>query len=375
LDSYEHDPVGHFLVDRLRLNPIGFFLVGLALVAVLQGTVALVYHLNPALEANVLTNFLGSWHAIVRWYVIFPLGIAFVPWLVRQTGQVPQGLYVDGVLRRDEGELSHLGTSLKSMASHWLWPVVAILIVAGSLIYFNITGTITQSDDTVKWGVEDKWLYYRAVEGPLMGIGGYFLLIGTARVILTIWGLYSLLNPRQEGGQRILPANVYPWHPDKCSGFVRIKRYAEHLSLFLALLGSWFFLVMLSILEQRSLSTSFGVYPGLWIAMVGYGILAPLLFFLTLGSARGALLEAKNKHLHTISTELAKGYGDIYRIDAMSNDDLAATSERVRLLDDLHKLTSRFPTWPFNTASLRNFFVTWFVPLASMASINIWLVN
>lgn len=104
--------------------------------------------------------------------------------------------------------------------------------------------------------------------------------------------------------------------------------------------------------------------------MIGlYIVLAPLLFFRTLGSAHKAMRASKERYLDTISKKFQATYSQMNTF--LNSDAFTSQPERLKTyldqlqqLDTLHKRTDAFPIWPFDTGSLFRFLRAFSVSLA-----------
>jgi hypothetical protein len=100
-----------------------------------------------------------------------------------------------------------------------------------------------------------------------------------------------------------------------------------------------------------------------WMAIATYVILAPLVFFLPLGTAHVSMRRAKDRHLLL----LAERFDAEYRQAADQIDEagtLKSNVEKMEQLRKLYKITEEFPVWPFDVTNLRRFLTVITAPLA-----------
>ncbi len=363
--AYKNDPVGEFLIERLRLKPVGFFVLGILVVASLEGLGLLLYTLIPTLSASALRQHLFQWPTILLFWVMGPLLLAFYPWMIRSAGRLFADLYLDGVVTKEKNRLPKLLKTVRDFMKDQLlnkqWIYTALGITAAAQVYWVTTGTIGDDWAKIPYIGSDILLYNMLKILPL-ALGLYMLLMGVARIIVTIRGLFKLFGNKTNEKNDIESIHIQPWHPDKCGGLGKLNKHAIRISYFIAFLGFWLALnVYISVLRfdvQQSLATD----TGLWIGVVGYIILAPVIFFLTLASARGAMLRSKTEHLHRISGQLDTAYEEARQFDKNSSINLSKSVKNVKLLNDLYMLTSKFPVWPFDLATVRRFATAWVAP-------------
>ena len=370
IEASRSDPIGTILLAKLRLNPIGIFLLVILGVASIQGLALLLYYFIPGLKVATLVRFLYlEWPIFALSWVVIPFILAFYPWVVRTTGHLYAGLYMDGVLARDEKELCALVDSVKDRICNKRWTYAAISLTLASLAVMVSTGLFGRQDWAETPGIAfDVSLYY-VILLPGVSLAGYIIFIIIARELATVHSLFRLFNENTGGQQAADTVNVRPWHPDRCGGLGRLNRYATRFSYFIAsvAVGLLFFTYFSISKFEYNILDSVKNDPGLWVAIVAYVILAPALFFLTLGSASRAMRREKVKRLGVISEQLDTEYEITQQLYAGHSIELNSSAQKVRLLHELYVLTDRFPVWPFDAASIRRFTTAWIAPFVPVA--------
>jgi len=368
-ETHKNEPLGAILLGKLKLNPIGLFLLVVFGVAFIQGSGLLVYTLISGLDESALIRFLYlQWHILLLYWVVVPSILAFYPWVGRTVGRLFAGLYIDGALTRDEKGLFVLVASVRDHICDKRWTYAAVSLTIVSLAILVYTGLIGQ-DWAGTPGIKFDIRLYYIIQLPGVGVAGYILYIIVAREIATVRSLFRLFNESSSGHKVVKSVHVRPWHPDRCGGLGRLNKYAIRFSYFIALVAlglslfTYFSLLKCDYNIYKSLSTD----PGLWAAIVAYVVLAPSLFFLTLGSAHRAMHGEKVESLRGISEQLDIEYEKTHRVYKKSSSILAASAEKVRLLHELYELTDKFPVWPFDTATIRRFATAWIAPFLIVA--------
>jgi len=368
-ETYRNEPLGSFLIGKLKLNPIGMFVLVVFGVALIQGLGLLLYSIIPWLDVSLLIRFLYfEWPIFALSWIVIPLILAFYPWVVRTIGRLFAGLYMDGVMARDDKELCDLVDLARNRISNKQWTYAAIILTLASLAILVLTGFVRGDWDKTPGIDFDIWLYY-IVQLPGVSIAGYIVYIIVAREIATVHSLFQLFNDSAGGYKTVKTVNVRPWHPDRCGGLGRLNKYAIRFSYFIALIALGLLLFTYFSLSkfEYDISKSLINDPGLWAAIIAYVILAPSLFFLTLGSANRAMHREKVNHLHEISAQLDVEYEKTHQVYSERSSILADSLEKVRLLHELYELTDRFPVWPFDAPSIRRFVTAWIAPFITIA--------
>jgi len=148
--------------------------------------------------------------------------------------------------------------------------------------------------------------------------------------------------------------NVNPMHPDRAGGLLPLGQYALRSTYVIALGG------MVAALAEYSLYTRglLFTFHYFHIVILLYVIVAPLSFFAPLGTARNAMLNAKNQLLLKISKQFNADFSEAYQELEGSAEELKATIDKVEQLQRIQVLTISFPVWPFDIATLRRFSLT-----------------
>lgn len=185
---------------------------------------------------------------------------------------------------------------------------------------------------------------------------GYWCLNLAFRAAVCYWGLYELFNRKNNWNFQI---RVSPLHPDRCCGLGRIGDVAMLFNVIMFIIGIYVSLTVLDKMFVQGSSPFADITIPLYLT--GYILLAPLLFFLPLGSARRTLKQAKNDFLNPLSEKCEK----LAKLSSVDNDkDSSAAVGAFFEMDKLRAQIEReIPVWPFNFRSFVNFSGAIVVPL------------
>lgn len=197
-------------------------------------------------------------------------------------------------------------------------------------------------------------------------MGNYIAYVIVAREFATVRSLFQLFRRTHED-QAATAIHVRPWYPDRCGGLGRLNKYAISFSYFLAAVAFGLLLFTYESVSIYGVQGSLATDPGLWLGVAAYFILAPSLFFLTLGSEHRAMLSEKAEDLHGIAEELDTEYRNIREVHKENSAVLGETIQRIKQLHELYELTAKFPVWPFDIATLRKFVTALLAPLITVA--------
>ncbi len=366
------DVVGRFLTQTLRLSPIGGFLMALSVVVVAH-LAAIAYYW--AVMRERLDDFLrwqfGEWYVFVAFWVAYPLVGSFYAWSMRASTTIYAKLKSDGILPASS---SNEIAGIKQMnASNW-WPI-GVLVVAITLEVSVLADGFQNTFPRTPYIGSDYWVFY--VIGAIPNLLGLYI-IGTmaGRYVTTIGGLRRIFGLLGSGPTSFLN----PWHPDKVGGLGALSTYSVTMTWFVAAVGLLMMLlafqsfVLISGIESISagvwitLAKSLFLNPSLWIFLLLYVVMAPLLFFLTLGAAHGAMRRAKEEHLRLISRRLNESYSAVHhKLQRRDGSSLGVSVKPVKDLQDLYRMAEAFPVWPFDFITIRRFALAYVFPLFTIS--------
>ncbi|MGB5455863.1 MAG: hypothetical protein WBO16_02545 [Gammaproteobacteria bacterium] len=185
---------------------------------------------------------------------------------------------------------------------------------------------------------------------------GYWCINLALRAAVCYWGLYELFNHKKNWNFHI---RVSPLHPDNCCGLGRIGDVAMLFNVIIFIIGIYVSLTVLDKMFVQDSSPFADITIPLYLT--GFVLLAPLLFFLPLGSARRTMKRAKNDFLWPLSEKCEK----LAKLSSVDNDkDSSAAVGAFFEMDKLRTQIEReIPVWPFNFRSFINFSGAIVVPL------------
>lgn len=364
-NTYQSDPFARFLLDVVHLTPKGFALIALAWAAALHivAPVAIMAAMpgtygEDGWEKYLL--YLAQTGLVALNLFICPVLVGFYLWVSRAPRGLFSQLFDSRVFKVDANQKLAMSKQLGTLYSQ-RWAGKAALLAVALFVMWYVSwfhfgaprfGDVPIQSEAAKsllGGFEGRVDVGQLAVSPGILVLIYFFIMLVLRAGQTIWGLYLTF--------RTVAVVVEPLHPDKCGGLRPVNRYAVTCSYLIAAGGFGLGLGAFSAAFRGGLSTEYWLY-----AMIGiYIILAPLVFFLTLGSAHEAMKASRDRYLDTISRRFQAIYAQVN--DALKEDGLKSQSEslkshadQLQQLDALYTRTGAFPVWPLDTASLRRFF-------------------
>ena len=344
-----HDPLGDLVRDRLQWSPLTWGLLVLAANAVIQlGSAAIFGALSSPSEPPGLFQDIGAVYVIL---VMQPVLNGYYIWTILGARSLMRDLSGSSIFldrAQLDRALDRFGHRLRSK-----WALAGAL-GCGLFVTLLLLGIFRGW-----YGLDGAgWLKHAdalpLIQVPIWFLTAYTLFYGVYNVAITIVSLRGLFRNQTLA--------LSPWHPDGCGGLRSISQYSGGLSLAIAVVG----VGLSTITVQLVLWNKFQVSYEVWLALAAYVILAPLMFFLPLGTAHAAMGNARDRALLHLSEQFDQEYARIGSAlnegDAVpptgarpSEDLLDQGVKKLENLRKLYRMTEDFPQWPFDVRNLRRF--------------------
>lgn len=343
--AYEADPLGRFILGRLKLPAVA--VAGACLMAyVLSGGLAVVFlTITRSADPETLRDLVDSngWYGILFGIMMFPVVGGFYAWVSVESGRLLSQLYRGGAL----ADPPDVGLAVQLHRSS-VWPRLAF---AAIVVFLGLWWGSGELADSPRYA-NKVWNLFTL---PAALVAWYLICMIAARQITTMRVLWHLFGQ----GHLLLR----PLQPDKAGGLSPVSRYTMALGYFIAGAGTGLALLAIQAIMQHSFDRNYALHAAIGL----YVVLSPSVFFGTLGAAHNAMAETKDRLLSKISQYFDREFD---RAVAELDSDVSALRlqlTRMEELDKLYRLTERFPVWPFDTGTVRRFFALVSAPLAAVA--------
>ena len=371
----------HWLT-RKGISPLQFGLSFLILVAIpltlwsLYADQNMSTHVHGVLYVTYLQNV--SWSLSLL--VIFPLFLGLSLHFYNTYPGVLQYLYNTTATDPDNAFFHNLCKKIDRSVNHKIIPFASILIAAifTTYIYINYLSIC----DVTSWMTNGPYLkdFSTCGHGLIKGFSNRGVAAFVIQVILSTWvlifairsllfirGLFDLFNSRQTN------VRLDPFHPDSVSGLARLSQLATLQAMMLFLLGIYVSLKVIDRIYFQQISIFTGI--GNSVAIGSYVVIAPAVFFLTLGSAYNKMREAKEG----VISILCDNIKDIMK-QIKSESDTGENKKNLEYLKSLQEqksaLNKSVMVWPFDVKSIQGFFSAVLTPLiAPLITGAVELVN
>lgn len=182
-----------------------------------------------------------------------------------------------------------------------------------------------------------------------IGVLFFVISIVILRIPVIIWLLWSLRN--------FFSIKVRPLHPDGVGGLHPVAKIAFQGQIFLTLLG----INIATNYVQFSMHGANQPWYIIIVSVIAYVLVTPIIFIGPLLPFRIYMKNEKYKLLDSISSEYDNEITDIKQL--LHSTDSNYRLEKLEKLTVLHKSVSKFPEWPLDTSTLREFITSLIIPL------------
>ncbi len=243
--------------------------------------------------------------------------------------------------------------------NHYAW---TILILVFSLSVEFLFFYQKQTHCVEGWMTKGDWLQFTGKDATescgFTGVGLFAAIIQFVitywcvnlayRAAICYWGLYEFFDNKKKWNFQI---KINALHPDRCSGLGRIGDVAMLFNIIIFIIGIYVSLTVLDKMLIEGSSIPGDIVVPLYLG--GYILLAPLLFFLPLGSARLTMKIAKIEFLRPIS-ERCEQLAKLSSVESReeSSEAVADFFEMDKLRIQIEK---EIPVWPFDFRSFLKF--------------------
>jgi hypothetical protein len=341
------DPIARIIRDRFRWSPRRYGILILIINIVIDFSSSTYF--NVFVTRTGPPGLLQDPTILLVSYVMMPVVGGYYLWSINQIGILMQQLREAKVFT-DEAQLDDLMQEFKKnliSRTPFYTSTIISLIVA-----FLLLGT------NLKWYPWPQMVSFMnhsdiipILKTPMWFITMYAVCFGLFNIASTISALRRVFTDQ--------PIRISPWHPDRCGGLRGISRYSMTLGYAIAVIG-------LTLSVQTIQEIQFGTFASsylTWIGLIGYSVLAPMVFFLPLGTAHKVMQRAKTTHLLTLSRQFDNQYKQITSALSQGESEIAGSVQKIEALQTLYKITEEFIIWPFDVVNLRRFLTITLAPL------------
>jgi len=348
------------LLRKTRLSPPGIFL--LFLIINLLTTIPVAFYFGAWSPGNISKGLSREPAALLNDDLAIPLILAYFHWIQYAGDHLFKTLTKEGILTNSGSIRSILTRSSKRLQSSWA-PMAATITGLIFSIYFISTFTQPRGQGFISWVFVNPAIVW--IRAPMLFITIYALVMFVYDLGIIVITLNALFRSQT--------IKLEPLHPDGAGGLASIGHFVSSLGYFLFIIG---FAYSIRIIQQNVVDSS-GMDD--IVTFVGLGIyllLAPLIFFLPLQSARRAMILSRNNLLMDISKEFDTTFTEIHKLRSEKADHIEPLLQRHRQIEEIHRIVEKFPVWPFNLGNIRQFFSLVLIPiLPALISIAVDLLK
>ena len=288
-------------------------------------------------------------------YTNFVIGLVmftYYAWIPRGIVAVFEGLGESGVIgdavsskgdRAGYASYSALVDDMVSQLGKWWWPAIALAV----------STTVTLTLLLPQYLALGKSAWWTAATFPLIVCLGWFLIGFYGLLVVLFYSVLSVVWLRKLFTG--FAVRVRPLYPDGAGGLASLGNFTLKLSYMIAFVGMILVVTPITRNYVAVGTLQFRWTPELLTGLGVYVVSAPIVFFAPLSVAHQAMKDAKHQLLLNIARRFDAEYGDVHGVLDGDLQDLGDRSQVLGELQDLHKMTSAFPVWPFNVDNVTRF--------------------
>lgn len=343
LDFYMGDKLLWLITKRLRWSPLRTAFLFSVIFLLIAAMVALAH--GMLLPGPNYTALLTDTYYLVTDILLVPVALGYYVWSVSAPVKVLKELEAAGSIKLEDEEIQTGRRLLKTRIPTYGAIVLSAIITAAAL-YHNLKVRL----------ISGLWLH-----ATLWGLGVCIAMYSLKIYIGIATALRYIVNAIFF---RMVLRNVvlHPLHPDRAGGLRPLGRYALFTTYPVALVGSIAAFAEYWIFTHSLGGTSWELH----LLCVLYVILGPLVFFGPLWAAHGAMRRAKEDLMIRISKQFTHDFSLTYAELTGSAQSLKDNIEKIRQLQELHRLARSFPVWPFDIVTIGRFLLTMSTPILTV---------
>lgn len=294
---------------------------------------------------------------------IFPAILGMTFYYYQKAPQLLNDLHKSLANEENPDAFRELCQKFYGMANHSVTKfLVAIISIAVNFIYF--WSLVNNPYFTDSWMLIKSGKDLSFTDFTLMGIIG-----GLIQVFLTYWSLMFIVRNLffirtlyEFFRSKKFTIKLDPLHPDGVSGLGKLKQLASLQAVIILLFGLYVSLKVIDKVYQQHSSLLSDI--GNPVVLLAYVILAPLCFFLILGSAHEKMRDARDEFLGTVTNRISELINQLSHVKFTNAEEKKEVIEELTFFQDQYKMYSQqISIWPFNWRSMQGFFGAVITPI------------
>ncbi len=304
--------------------------------------------INPALKADIL----GDYANMAFYFIGFPAMLVTAILYAGKFPEVLQQLRDNEIINTSDADWNRFKTRANEIYAKWYYtsgPHLIALVVTVSLffVFRNPRNPIWYSLET------DEFVY---LGGWAQLIVYYMTFYTFSLSLLNILATYRILKVLFAANR----INVQPLHPDKCGGLAPLGALSRTLIYGIVFLG------IIVALNVHFNYYQFGrelTNPLQISIMLGYLLMAYVIFFLPLHAAHKPMKRAKEEELKVIHHYIARFNKEIKKDFEEHRDIDAGALENFNNAREMYDITMQMPVYPYNVRTVVSFVSSVAVPV------------
>jgi hypothetical protein len=348
------DPLTRLVKDHLHLN---LWLVVVIFVLVVNLPLIVYAAVNGTLYSQgSRPGLLREWAWWIYQFSSVPATLLFFLWMPDGILNVLEGLQKNKTIlvsgKRDEARhFDAFLTRFDRIYSHWLWTITCVVLLA----IFMVVAVVPEQSAFHSWFVLNSITFWYCE-----AFWYFIFLLGALIVVRVLLSIYWFNRLFKE-----FRVDIRVLHPDGAGGLSPLGSFSIKVGYLIGIFGMSAVATIWSHTDYllRGQTPGFNTEPALILLLALYILFAPIVFFAPIGSAHMAMQKAKEDFIINIADQFEVDFAKMQSAIGKDTKDLASSIAKIEQLQNIHKIASSFPVWPFNIGNVIRFFSSTLSPL------------
>lgn len=303
---------------------------------------------NPELTLDIKRD----WPNLLFYVVGFPTMLLTTILYANKLPKVLHQLKENEIIKTNHREWNKFIDNANDIYSKWYYtigPHLIALVITGALVY-----VFRHPKNAIWYSLETDHFFY--VAGWAQIIVYYITFYTFSLGMLNIFASYKVLSVLFSSNRLI----VQPLHPDKCGGLAPLGALSRTLIYWIISIG---IIVALNVWNNYYVLNRHFDDPLQISIIVGYLVMAYVIFFLPMHAAHKPMKEAKEEELKLIHQYISKVNIEIKKDFTEFKDIDNHALENFNNAKQMYDITSEMPVYPYNLKTIAAFVTSILIPI------------
>lgn len=334
---YQGDPLARFLLRSVKLTPVTMGVAAAVIPILASMGIALLTGVllpRPGIQALLTDVYFWFWGL-----VIMPVAWGSYVWSAQVIKFLIQKIQASHAIAIATSEVDEI--RLQYVRPWRPWAAAAIAVFTG-ILFFRSREALA--------GWDSSTITTRLCSTFFWTTGMYAVCMLVLNLLTNVWALARIFRNKE--------ISVRPMAVDQAGGLGFLGEYAVKTVYIAVVFGLGVFAGQFKFIAQGAARENWTVF----LEIVAYIPLTIVLFFAPLRTVHSGMKRTRDGWLEAIAKEFEAKYRLAYE-QLGDTEAFMRRVERLKALQDLFEMTNSYPTWPYNTNTIRKFVTSVVTPL------------